>query len=183
VVRHPAENEAIGIANWVFAMRHIILSLLALVTFLGSATISTRATAQSACGAARTTSEFANCVDDAATYQCRDSASLAALRACFARTARMMVGTRLAELERWNGGPLHFDCTSWFFNGLFACSVHELSGAPEEWCFRNDVNTVSWCEGDPPNHKCRTLSCPIATCSTASNVLTRCGMVWRPGLK
>jgi hypothetical protein len=138
--------------------------------------------AQSACSAMKRASDFANCVDDVANFQCRNSSSFEALRICFAKTARGIIGNRTAELEKWNDGPLNLDCEKWFLPGLVACSVHGLSGAPEEWCFRNDVDTVSWCEGDPPNHKCRKVSCPLSSCNTSS-VLARCGMVWRQNFK
>jgi hypothetical protein len=144
--------------------------------------VSQLAFAQSPCAALKSTREFALCVDDAASFQCQNSTSFKALRGCFSRTARAIVGSRMAELEKWNGDPLTFDCTEWFLPGLYACSIHFLSGAPEEWCFRNDVSTVSWCEGDPPNHKCKKVACPLSSCNT-SDVFSRCGMVWKPNLK
>ena len=112
----------------------------------------------------------------------RNSLSFAALRACFSRTARAMVGDRESEIEKWAGESLAYDCAQWFLPGLIACSIHALSGAPEEWCFRKDENTVSWCSGDPPNPNCKTISCPLTSCNTSS-VFSRCGMVFNPKLK
>jgi hypothetical protein len=138
--------------------------------------------AQSPCAGIRSTRDFALCVDDVASFQCRNSLSFAALRACFSRTARAMVGDRESEIEKWAGESLAYDCAQWFLPGLIACSTHALSGAPEEWCFRKDENTVSWCSGDPPNPNCKTISCPLTSCNTSS-VFSRCGMVFNPKLK
>jgi hypothetical protein len=135
---------------------------------------------QSACAAIRNIDDFANCVDDVASFQCRNSSSYEELNDCFGRAALAIIGNRTSEFEKSVSAPLCIGCDPWFLSGLFACSVFGLSGAPEEWCYRKDVDSINECEGDPPNHKCKTISCPLSssTCSTS-----RCGMVWRPGLK
>jgi hypothetical protein len=139
--------------------------------------------AQSACAAIRNIGEFANCVNDVASFQCRNSLSFEELKDCFVRAALAIIGNRTSELEKSESAPLCLGCDPWFLPGLYACSIFGTSGAPEEWCFRNDVDSVSWCEGDPPNHKCKKISCPLSTCTDSSDVYRRCGMVWRPGLK
>jgi hypothetical protein len=138
--------------------------------------------AQSPCAGIRSTREFALCVDDAASFQCRNSSSFAALRACFSRTSRAMVGDRESEIEKWEGESLAYDCAQWFLPGLIACSIHALTGAGEDWCFRNDENTVSWCSGDPPNPKCKKIACSLASCN-ASSAFSRCYMVFNAKLK
>jgi hypothetical protein len=130
----------------------------------------------SACTAMRDDSLFANCVDDVASFRCRHSSSFEALNDCFVRTAIDIIGKRTLK----SGEPFCLGCDPWGLPGLFACSVHGLSGAPPEWCFRNDAKTVSWCEGDPPNHKCKNISCPLSSCT---GVFARCGMVYNPNLK
>jgi hypothetical protein len=162
-------------------MRRTVCALicLACVTFSLSPQA---ALSQALCSGLKPTREFALCVQDAATFQCRSSQSLQELQACFARAARGMLGDRANEVAQWTGG-LKPDCTGWFLPGLFACSLHGGEwGAPEEWCYRSDANTINWCEGDPPNHKCKKISCPLSTC-IASTAFTRCGMVWNPAAK
>jgi hypothetical protein len=145
--------------------------------------------AQSPCAEIRDTGTFTGCVLDTANFECRQSRSLPQLQACFRSQAIALLGNRAYEVETLLNQeesyrrPLNFECVEWFFPGLFNC--HLIGGdwgAPEEWCFRNDANTVSWCEGDPPKHKCKRISCPLASCNT-SREFSRCSMVWNPAAK
>jgi hypothetical protein len=145
--------------------------------------------AQSPCAGTSNTNQFAGCVMEAAILQCRQSRSINELQTCFRNTATALLGNRAYEVETaLNQGepvrrPLNFQCVEWSFGGLFNC--HLLGGdwgAPPEWCYRNDANTVSWCEGDPPNHSCKKIRCPLASCNTSAE-FSRCSMVWNPAAK
>lgn len=145
--------------------------------------------AQSPCAGIRDTGEFGGCVEDTAMFQCRQSRSVDELKVCFRTAARALLGNRASEVETFlntveiKKKPLNFACTDWQFPGQFAC--HLLGGdwgAPPEWCYRNDAQTVSWCEGDPPNHTCKRISCPLSSCNTSSE-FSRCSMIWNPAVK
>jgi hypothetical protein len=145
--------------------------------------------AQSPCAGISDTGKFAGCVHDTAMFQCRQSRSLNELKACFRNRAIAFLGNRANEVETLLNRQepvrrsLNFECVEWSFPGLFVCNLLGGDwGAPPEWCYRNDANTVSWCEGDPPNHKCKKISCPLSSCNTSME-FSRCGMIWNPAAK
>jgi hypothetical protein len=141
---------------------------------------------QATCSGIRNARDFRDCVEDAAMFQCRQSRSVDELKVCFRASAKILLGNRAPEVERLEGGPLNFECTDWFFAGLFVCALHGGEwGAPPEWCYRIDANTVNWCLGDPPNQTCKRKACPLSSCKNTiakdgSSLFLRCGMVWNP---
>jgi hypothetical protein len=130
-----------------------------------SCALSAQVTAQSLCNSV-SPDRLMTCVSELANIQCRGSASLEAHKACFSSTASKLLGKRISEI--------HFDpdCESYGPGGnLVECLVDFNSGrgAPEEWCQRINVNSIQWCEGDPPVHKCRQpVNCPVYGTSSSA---------------
>jgi hypothetical protein len=101
-----------------------------------------------------------SCIDEVGTWECRSSESMSQLRACFTDTARKLIASSGRRVSVFDP-----DCTVDPTYRTMACSIDPGWGAGEQWCVREDAQTVSMCEGDPPNHRCRRQSCPIGRCA------------------
>ena len=136
------------------------LSALILLTAL---TIGT-ASAQTRCGAPDESDDirFTQCVDAVAAFACRSSTSISQMLNCFTDSAREMVGPNY-------NGTFTPDCV--VQNSVSAgCSIVPGWGAGDEWCYRTDAGTIKYCEGDPPNHRCKIYACKLGDehCNTKS---------------
>lgn len=137
------------------SMRFTILSL----ACIGSLAVCLQAAAQAPCSDVRNHEALADCVDAIADFQCRNSGSLQAHEACFASSARRLLGNRIRELDRFE--PSCFENVP----NLVICTVYPERGGPGDWCIRIDANRIRNCAGNPPNHVCQQpTSCPLGAC-------------------
>jgi hypothetical protein len=99
------------------------------------------------------------CIDDFANFSCRSSQSVASYKQCFREKSRTMF---LADGEPVPKGPNYPLCDYDDPKNSFRCTNkgEDFTGAGDTWCNRITENTIKICEGDPPNYKCSTKSCP-----------------------
>ena len=138
-----------------------LLALLAAFAFLPD-----KAGAAGAC--TPQSARFPGCVDDIATFACRTAKTESEMLGCFSDKARELLGKDYH-------GDFAPGCTK--MNDLAGmCSIAPSWGDGDSWCYRIDPTTVAYCDGDPPNQKCKTRACSfLQNCSPYN-----CGWVLVP---
>jgi hypothetical protein len=118
------------------------------------------------------------CINEVATYECRDSSSPEAYSRCFIKESmsRFKSDNVTYELckecdrqrcgfQRGLNAKTHkFDVRT----GGFECGwPASETGGSDEWCVRKSIDVVSWCTGSPQNFRCKDESCSLGSCLTA----------------